>query len=350
MEDCRPNMPDGQPLLAGQRHSSSSRKGAYGEELPRDLFYCYQGKIEHAAEASAFAVEHGRPFAGSACCMAPDNPIRGFCIRLICGKLLDIIVLVVVMSNSIFMLLEPLEYEEGSAAEARSIAFEWASMYIFTVELAIRLTACGLVCHKGAFLHDIWNWIDTAVVVPFWLLLAFPSAPSLSSLRLVRVLRPLRTIRTFPELRRTVEGFLRAIPALSTVAALTCFFFLVFGVFGIEIFAGSFHTRCIDDAMVGATEVGRRGLKGGGASIMEGAHVTYCSLSDEPSTQSACGSSQSCQVVGSNPIPIHTYGNLDSFRTASLVLLQARASTMDHAHSHVHMTPSQQRACSCCRR
>ena len=82
-------------------------------------------------------------------------------------------------------------------------------MGIFTAELLLKVVAHGLVCHEGAYLHDPWNWLDLLVVLPFWVLLAFPGVPSLAPLQLARALRPLRSLQAFPGLRRVVVAFLK---------------------------------------------------------------------------------------------------------------------------------------------
>lgn len=79
-------------------------------------------------------------------------------------------------------------------------------------------------------------------------------APGLGALRALRALRPLRAMSRFPMLRRTVDGFLRAIPALASVGGLLGFFLLFFSVSGVQLFVGSFHDRCAADE-TGSTAV-----------------------------------------------------------------------------------------------
>lgn len=207
---------DAAPLLESQGSSSDEPK-----EQAEHLFYCYEGILYASSSADSMACQYGRAFSGASFGMAVDHPIRSGCVRLVCDKRLDHFILLVILANSVFMLLEPLENEASSTDAVLSMAVEWVCMTIFTLELCIRLVACGIICHTGAFFHDAWNIIDLAVVCPFWILIFFPEVPSVASLRLVRALRPLRTIRSFPELRRVVMAFLHAVPALSTVASLT---------------------------------------------------------------------------------------------------------------------------------
>ena len=160
------------------------------------------------------------------------------------------------------------------------------------MQLLLKCLARGLAFQEGSYLSDPWNWLDVAVVAPFWILLALPNIPSFASLQvraerlwhsllthlahlafrhtphgahssrcsllrlthpidstadalsthrllplipqLARALRPLRTLRNFPVLRRTVVAFLKAGPALTSVVAFTLFFYIVFGIVGVR--------------------------------------------------------------------------------------------------------------------
>ena len=205
-----------QPLLEAR-----GRSDAQDEESLENLFYCYEGVIYASSSADSIACLYGRAFSWWSFGMAVDHPIRSWCVMCVCDRRLDNCILAIILTYSVFMLLEPLEDEATSTQARVSAAVEWVCMCIFTIELSIRLVACGIICHTGAFFHDAWNVIDLAVICPYWVLLFFPALPSMASLRLVRALRPLRTIRSLPELRRIVVAFLHAIPALSTVAGLT---------------------------------------------------------------------------------------------------------------------------------
>ena len=230
------------PLLA-QATSSSDISGSLSEQ---SLYYCYEGAVYSTASADATIRQDGRKFRSTSCGMRCDHPLRSASIRIVCDRRLDLCVLSIILSNCVIMLFEPPPNAVSSLATQNLLAaVEWFSMSVFTIELLIKSFACGMIGHEGAFLHDAWNILDLLVVLPFWVLLFLPNAPSLASLRLVRALRPLRTIRSFPDLRRNVEAFLRAGPALTTVAGLTTFFFLIFGVVGVEMFEGSLHMRCV---------------------------------------------------------------------------------------------------------
>ena len=169
----------------------------------------------------------GKAFAGHACGLRADHPIREACIKAACSRNIQHALIALILASCVYMLYEPVHIEPGSAAAERSNLVEWISMGTFTIELFVKVVAHGLTSHEGAYLHDPWNWLDLAVIVPFWLLIAFADLPSLRALQLARALRPLRTLRQFPSVRRVVVAFFHALPSLSSVVAFTAFFVLV---------------------------------------------------------------------------------------------------------------------------
>lgn len=80
---------------------------------------------------------------------------------------------------------------------------------------------------KRAFWQDPWNWFDLEVV-------AVSLAPANDAFASLRPLRLLQLVAVLPSLRRAVEGFLKAIPSLSSIMLLLLFIFSDMGskVFG----------------------------------------------------------------------------------------------------------------------
>ncbi len=90
---------------------------------------------------------------------------------------------------------------------------------------------------------DRWNWLDLAVVVTGYLSL-LPSVSGLSVMRVFRVMRPLRTLTSMPSLRIVVQSLLASLPALFSVALMAIFIFLVFGIIGVQLWAGVTNGEC----------------------------------------------------------------------------------------------------------
>ena len=107
--------------------------------------------------------------------------------------------------------------------------------------------------HKNSYLKNNWNVLDFIVVISSLIELAVTAlfsnddandVPSFKMLRALRVFRPLRTVKRVPSMRRLVSIMLRSIPELGNTIAFMLFFFVVFGIVGIQTFNGAYYQRC----------------------------------------------------------------------------------------------------------
>jgi voltage-gated sodium channel len=102
---------------------------------------------------------------------------------------------------------------------------------IFVIELVLKLFAKGL-----RFFRDPWNLFDFVVI---GISLA-PASEGLSVLRALRILRVLRALSFAPRLRRTIEGFISALPGMSSVFVLMAIIFYIGSVISTKLFASEF--------------------------------------------------------------------------------------------------------------
>eukprot|EP00347_Sterkiella_histriomuscorum_P003601 403363663 len=68
---------------------------------------------------------------------------------------------------------------------------------------------------------------------------------SLSGLRAFRVLRPLRAVSSIEGLKILVQALLAALPLLRDTVIILMFFFLIFGIAGVQLFHGQLKKRCV---------------------------------------------------------------------------------------------------------
>ena len=113
---------------------------------------------------------------------------------------------------------------------------------IFTMECLIKITGTGLLIGQGTYLSDPWNWIDFLVVIS-GLLSSFPQMANVSGLRTFRLFRPLRSLSTLPNIRILIGTLLASVSQLGGVLSLALFFFLIFAILGVNLFAGLTHYR-----------------------------------------------------------------------------------------------------------
>ncbi len=139
-------------------------------------------------------------------------------------------ILAVIIFNAVILGLET--SKPAMAAAGDTILFlDRLCLAIFIIELALKLFA-----HGGRFFRSGWNLFDLAVVGVALL----PASGGLSVLRALRVLRVLRVISIAPSLRRVVEGFLRALPGMGSVALLIGLIYYISAVMATKLFAASF--------------------------------------------------------------------------------------------------------------
>ncbi|KAJ8001332.1 hypothetical protein DPEC_G00168440 [Dallia pectoralis] len=110
--------------------------------------------------------------------------------------------------------------------------------------MVVKMVALGVLGQKG-YLGDTWNRLDFFIVIVGMLEYSLDGHNvSLSAIRTVRVLRPLRAINRVPSMRILVTLLLDTLPMLGNVLALCFFVFFIFGIVGVQLWAGLLRNRC----------------------------------------------------------------------------------------------------------
>ncbi|KAK7929578.1 hypothetical protein WMY93_005973 [Mugilogobius chulae] len=114
----------------------------------------------------------------------------------------------------------------------------------FAGEMVVKMVALGVIGQSG-YLGDTWNRLDFFIVLVGMLEYSLDGHNvSLSAIRTVRVLRPLRAINRVPSMRILVTLLLDTLPMLGNVLALCFFVFFIFGIVGVQLWAGLLRNRC----------------------------------------------------------------------------------------------------------
>ncbi|WP_071795730.1 ion transporter [Natronohydrobacter thiooxidans] len=111
------------------------------------------------------------------------------------------------------------------------IALDTLCLSIFVLELALKFHA-----QRGQFWRSGWNVFDFLIVG----ISLMPGAQTFSVLRALRILRLLRVVSVSPNLRRVVEGFIKALPGMGSVFLLMGMLFYIGAVMATKLFSGSF--------------------------------------------------------------------------------------------------------------
>ncbi|KAM5330468.1 voltage-dependent T-type calcium channel subunit alpha-1H isoform 5-T5 [Glossophaga mutica] len=127
-------------------------------------------------------------------------------------------------------------------------AFDDFIFAFFAVEMVIKMVALGLFGQK-CYLGDTWNRLDFFIVMAGMMEYSLDGHNvSLSAIRTVRVLRPLRAINRVPSMRILVTLLLDTLPMLGNVLLLCFFVFFIFGIVGVQLWAGLLRNRCFLDS------------------------------------------------------------------------------------------------------
>lgn len=114
----------------------------------------------------------------------------------------------------------------------------------FATEAVMKIIVQGLLFNKqNSYLRSGWNIIDIVVVTISIISLSITSKKLkiVKILRLMRVLRPLRVISRNKGLKIGIQALLNAIPNIINVIIVAGFFYLIYGIIGVNYFKGTYY-------------------------------------------------------------------------------------------------------------
>jgi hypothetical protein len=115
---------------------------------------------------------------------------------------------------------------------------------LYTVEMILKILGYGFIIPKKSYLRDSWNILDFIIVISGYVPLLFAGgSTNLKVLRSFRVLRPLRTISGIEGLKVLVSALLSAVPLLRDTILVLLFFFIIFAIAGLQLWAGILKNR-----------------------------------------------------------------------------------------------------------
>ncbi|KAI8429617.1 hypothetical protein MSG28_000214 [Choristoneura fumiferana] len=113
----------------------------------------------------------------------------------------------------------------------------------------------GILFHPGAYLRDLWNIMDAAVVICALVSFGFEvggmkkgagqNLSTIKSLRVLRVLRPLKTIKRVPKLKAVFDCVVNSLKNVINILIVYILFQFIFAVIAVQLFNGKFF-HCND--------------------------------------------------------------------------------------------------------
>ncbi|XP_038639464.1 voltage-dependent T-type calcium channel subunit alpha-1I isoform X2 [Scyliorhinus canicula] len=153
--------------------------------------------------------------------------------------------LVIILNCVTLGMYQPCEDVDCASDRCRILqAFDDFIFVFFAMEMVVKMVALGIV-GKKCYLGDTWNRLDFFIVMSGMVEYSLDlQNVSLSAIRTVRVLRPLKAINRVPSMRILVNLLLDTLPMLGNVLLLCFFVFFIFGIIGVQLWAGLLRNRC----------------------------------------------------------------------------------------------------------
>ena len=141
-------------------------------------------------------------------------------------------VIAVILLNSATLGLETSPRLEDHYGSFLSL-IDRAAISFFVVELLLKLFV-----YRLGFFRSAWNIFDFLVVA----ITLVPTTGNMSILRMLRIVRAFRLISAVTGMRTVIEGLLRALPGMGSIAMLLCLVFYVASVMATTLFGDAFNT------------------------------------------------------------------------------------------------------------
>uniref|UniRef100_A0A3B1KKP6 Ion transport domain-containing protein n=2 Tax=Astyanax mexicanus TaxID=7994 RepID=A0A3B1KKP6_ASTMX len=171
-------------------------------------------------------------------CLKQTTCPRNWCIRM------RISIMVILLNCVTLGMYQPCENIDCTSDRCQILQAFDAFIYIFfALEMVVKMVALGIFGRR-CYLGDTWNRLDFFIVMAGMVEYSLDLQNiNLSAIRTVRVLRPLKAINRVPSMRILVNLLLDTLPMLGNVLLLCFFVFFIFGIIGVQLWAGLLRNR-----------------------------------------------------------------------------------------------------------
>ncbi|KAG1967831.1 voltage-dependent T-type calcium channel subunit alpha-1I [Pimephales promelas] len=179
-------------------------------------------------------------------CLKQTTCPRNWCIRMVSNPWFERISIMVILLNCVTLgMYQPCENIDCTSERCQVLQAFDAFIYIFfALEMVVKMVALGIFGRR-CYLGDTWNRLDFFIVMAGMVEYSLDLQNiNFSAIRTVRVLRPLKAINRVPSMRILVNLLLDTLPMLGNVLLLCFFVFFIFGIIGVQLWAGLLRNRC----------------------------------------------------------------------------------------------------------
>ncbi|KAM8979228.1 voltage-dependent L-type calcium channel subunit alpha-1C isoform 20-T20 [Sarcophilus harrisii] len=177
-----------------------------------------------------------------------NNRFRLQCHRIVNNNVFTNLILFFILLSSISLAAED-PVRHNSFRNQILFHFDIVFTTIFTIEIALKMTAYGAFLHKGSFCRNYFNILDLLVVSVSLISFGIQSSAInvVKILRVLRVLRPLRAINRAKGLKHVVQCVFVAIRTIGNIVIVTTLLQFMFACIGVQLFKGKLYT-CTDSS------------------------------------------------------------------------------------------------------
>nr|XP_020838314.1 voltage-dependent T-type calcium channel subunit alpha-1I isoform X1 [Phascolarctos cinereus]XP_020838315.1 voltage-dependent T-type calcium channel subunit alpha-1I isoform X1 [Phascolarctos cinereus]XP_020838316.1 voltage-dependent T-type calcium channel subunit alpha-1I isoform X1 [Phascolarctos cinereus] len=179
-------------------------------------------------------------------CLRQTTSPRNWCIKMVCNPWFECVSMLVILLNCVTLgMYQPCEDMDCLSDRCKILqVFDDFIFIFFAMEMVLKMVALGIFGRK-CYLGDTWNRLDFFIVMAGMVEYSLDLQNiNLSAIRTVRVLRPLKAINRVPSMRILVNLLLDTLPMLGNVLLLCFFVFFIFGIIGVQLWAGLLRNRC----------------------------------------------------------------------------------------------------------
>eukprot|EP01047_Picozoa_sp_COSAG01_P065060 COSAG01_NODE_8718_length_2686_cov_7.882226_1_plen_718_part_10 len=174
------------------------------------------------------------------------------------------------------------------------------------------------VTEYRSYMSVSWNRLDLFVVTVAWGTYVMEwifdlSYLNITMLRALRVLRLMHAFRFLQGIRAILSSLARAVEGMGNICLLFCFFFAIYTIIGISLFAGATRTQCVSLSVASACNA--TDAKDAGPNMLIWGGET-CDVVDCPGSMGNCESPNVCMIVGDS-----VRGGLAGYDNAMAALL-----------------------------
>ncbi|XP_051011139.1 voltage-dependent L-type calcium channel subunit alpha-1C isoform X6 [Acomys russatus] len=240
MDDLQPSededkSPHSNPDTAGEEEEEEPEMPVGPRPRPLSELHLKE-KAVPMPEASAFFI------------FSPNNRFRLQCHRIVNDTIFTNLILFFILLSSISLAAED-PVQHTSFRNHILFYFDIVFTTIFTIEIALKMTAYGAFLHKGSFCRNYFNILDLLVVSVSLISFGIQSSAInvVKILRVLRVLRPLRAINRAKGLKHVVQCVFVAIRTIGNIVIVTTLLQFMFACIGVQLFKGKLYT-CSDSS------------------------------------------------------------------------------------------------------